>query len=70
MQGRIGKITIIQANFGFKSDFNPEDRLYNPDLAGGALLDIGIYPIALATLMAEDHPVEIKASAALGKTNG
>lgn len=67
-QGQIGKITLIQANFGFKTAFDPKSRLFDPNLAGGALLDIGIYPIALAILMAEGDPVEIKASASLGQS--
>jgi len=48
--GRIGEVKVVQANFGFQAEFNPHNRLYNPELAGGSLLDIGIYPVALANL--------------------
>jgi predicted dehydrogenase len=49
-QGVIGQVRMIQADFGFRVDLNPEARLFNPHLAGGALLDVGIYPIAFASL--------------------
>ena len=49
--GKIGRIEGLRADFGFlaqpKEDFS-RDRLFNPALGGGALLDIGIYPIWLA----------------------
>ena len=46
----IGKIKFIRADFGFKSDSDPNLRLYNKELGGGSLLDIGIYPIYLSLL--------------------
>lgn len=49
--GKLGRIRFIQADFGYKSVFDPNSRLYNPALAGGALLDIGIYPLFLATFL-------------------
>jgi predicted dehydrogenase len=57
--GSIGAIKNIKADFAFKAVYNPLGRLFNPDLAGGALLDIGIYPIALAQLLLEDFPEKI-----------
>jgi len=47
-EGIIGDIQMIEASFGFRADFNPAGRLFNPELGGGALLDIGIYPISFA----------------------
>ena len=47
-QGSIGTITHINANFGFKANYSQESRLFNPNLGGGALYDIGIYPIFFA----------------------
>jgi dihydrodiol dehydrogenase / D-xylose 1-dehydrogenase (NADP) len=43
-QGKIGHVQLIKADLGFVLNSNPEARLYNPALAGGALLDVGIYP--------------------------
>ena len=46
--GLIGDIKMISADFGFKAADPPAPRLYEPSLGGGALLDIGIYPVFLA----------------------
>jgi len=67
-EGRLGKIRTLEADFGFYSDFDPESRLFNPDLGGGSLLDIGIYPVFLSLLIL-GYPKEISAQAYLGKTN-
>jgi predicted dehydrogenase len=45
--GRIGTVRQCQASFGFASPADPAHRLNTPELAGGALLDIGIYPLLL-----------------------
>jgi len=55
--GMLGTVRFIQADFGFKGEYNPLNRLFNPALGGGALLDIGIYPVFLALVL-------------LGKPNG
>ncbi len=65
--GEIGEVLSLRADFGFNSPFNPESRLYNRALGGGALLDIGIYPLFLAQLIL-GSPAEIQAVAHLGKT--
>ncbi|MFM9073985.1 MAG: Gfo/Idh/MocA family protein, partial [Bacteroidota bacterium] len=44
----IGDVKMISADFGFKASDPPAPRLYEPSLGGGALLDIGIYPVFLA----------------------
>ena len=46
--GKIGKILNIYADFCFKAPYNPGSRVYDKTLGGGALLDVGIYPLALA----------------------
>jgi predicted dehydrogenase len=56
----IGELIAVRADFGFKAAFNPESRLYNKNLGGGSLLDIGIYPIYLSVLTL-GIPIEIKA---------
>lgn len=44
----IGEIRQIRADFGFTTDVGDEHRLLNPQLAGGSILDVGVYPISLA----------------------
>ena len=58
--GRIGAIRHVKADFGFRVPYDPGSRLYNVDLAGGALLDMGIYPIAIAWFFMERHPRSIE----------
>ena len=49
-ENKIGKITSIEADFGFKPKYDESSRLFNKALGGGSLLDIGIYPIFLSLL--------------------
>jgi len=65
--GAIGEILFIHADFGFKSDFNPESRVFNKKLGGGSLLDIGIYPVYLS-LLTLGVPTKIQAMARLTQT--
>ena len=63
----IGRVQSVKADFGFKAFFDPEGRLFNPDLAGGALLDIGLYPVFLAYLIL-GSPEHLHAAARIGNT--
>jgi predicted dehydrogenase len=47
-EGQIGEVKQVRADFGFMAPFNPDGRLYNLKLGGGALLDVGVYTIFLA----------------------
>jgi predicted dehydrogenase len=49
--GAIGQVTAVQADFAIAPAYDPGHRLWNPDLAGGALLDLGIYPIAFGSML-------------------
>lgn len=65
--GEIGEVRQVVADFGFTAGFSPEHRAFNPELGGGALLDLGIYPLSIATALL--GPVSgIKAQAELGAT--
>lgn len=66
--GRIGEIKLLKAEFGFCADWNPEGRLFNPQLGGGALLDAGIYPVSFASMVFGTHPVRIHSAVQMGKT--
>jgi predicted dehydrogenase len=46
--GRIGNIKHIKADFGYPMPYQLDGREYRADLAGGCLLDMGIYPLAIA----------------------
>ncbi len=60
--GRIGELRHIRADFGYPKAFDPDSRLYDPVLAGGCLLDMGIYPIAIARLFAGRAPDDVQAT--------
>lgn len=58
-QERIGRICHVKADFGYPVPYDPEGREYAPHLAGGSLLDMGVYPVALAWLFLRQHPLEV-----------
>ncbi len=66
--GAIGEPRILTADFGFRAGLNPEGRLFKPELAGGGLLDVGIYTIAMA-YMVFGAPSQITSLAHVGETN-
>jgi predicted dehydrogenase len=47
-EGKLGRLQSMQVNFGFKPYHPIPDRLFNPALGGGSLLDIGIYNVFMA----------------------
>lgn len=60
-KGRIGKLRQVKADFGYPQlPYDPDRREYNADLAGGCLLEMGIYPVALAWLFMQKDPVELQ----------
>ena len=66
--GAIGELRQIRADFGFNAVYNPAGRMYNKALAGGALLDAGVYPISFANMVA-GTPVAVEAIADIGDTD-
>jgi predicted dehydrogenase len=66
--GKIGDLKVIEAVFGFPMEKNFSGRMYNKQLAGGALLDLGVYPIALSTYFLNKKPDTITASGVLTET--
>ncbi len=67
-EDRIGDIRIFHADFSFQGTRDLSSRLYNPELAGGALLDIGIYPIAMAFWVFQQNPTKVASLATLSET--
>ena len=67
-KGILGEIQHFKADFGIKQELDPKGRSFNPDLGGGALLDLGVYPISFARMIYKQSPSIIKSSAYIGKT--
>ena len=65
--GTIGEPRMLHVDFCFRSAWNPEGRLLNPDLGGGSLLDVGVYCMALAFMVFRE-PAEITGLADIGET--
>ncbi|WP_324650393.1 Gfo/Idh/MocA family oxidoreductase [Georgenia sp. H159] len=66
--GAIGEVVSLQADHGQRLDGDPSGRLLNPALAGGALLDLGVYPISFAHDIL-GTPDSVLASGALAETD-
>jgi predicted dehydrogenase len=62
--GTIGDVRLLMADFGFRRQ-TMEGRLFNPALGGGGLLDVGIYPVSLASMIF-GAPTQITGLADLG----
>lgn len=58
--GVIGVPRLVQADFGYHMPFDAEHRSYSPELAGGALLDVGVYPINFAQMIFKESPDAIQ----------
>lgn len=57
--GKLGKIKMIQVNFGSLKEYDVTNRFFSPDLAGGALLDIGTYALSFTRYFLSSQPQEI-----------
>ncbi len=67
-EGRIGDVRLLQADFGFKAQFDPENRLFCKELGGGSLLDVGIYNISYSSYIFGTSPISINSDKFIGKT--
>jgi predicted dehydrogenase len=66
-EGAIGEVQVLVADLCIHFDFDPSDRRYAPDLGGGALLDLGVYPLSFASMIM-GPPSRITTMAHLGET--
>ncbi|MDV7103306.1 Gfo/Idh/MocA family oxidoreductase [Vibrio sp. TH_r3] len=64
----IGDIRLLQSNFGFQPKKDSTDRLFDLNLAGGALLDTGIYNIALSEFVLGRQPSNVQSAVLIGET--
>ncbi|MPM53633.1 scyllo-inositol 2-dehydrogenase (NADP(+)) IolU [bioreactor metagenome] len=67
-EGRIGQPKLISAGFSYQGNYDPQNRLFNPELAGGSLFDVGIYPIDFATGILAELPVSMSGEAIIAPT--
>jgi predicted dehydrogenase len=65
--GEIGTVTQVHADFGFAATIDPEHRVNNLALGGGALLDLGIYPLSIACALL-GKVESVQAQAIMGET--
>lgn len=66
-EGVIGEPRMVRANFGFRRPLDPAHRLFAPELAGGALLDVGVYATSFVH-MVFGAPEGVVSAAHLGET--
>ena len=66
--GRIGKLSLIETNFGNHVPYDPANRFYNPELAGGAMYDLGVYNIQFTCGLLDSQPLAITGYAHIGET--
>jgi dihydrodiol dehydrogenase / D-xylose 1-dehydrogenase (NADP) len=64
----IGEIKYMSSTFGFVAPKAEDDRWLNPELAGGTLLDMGIYPISVSQWVTGREPQSFSVQVILGKT--
>ena len=50
-EGRLGDLVAVHADFGVGFEEDPDGRWFAPELGGGALLDLGIYPVSFASML-------------------
>jgi predicted dehydrogenase len=49
--GALGEVRVVTADFGSAAEFDPTSRMFDPRLGGGALLDLGVYPVSWASFL-------------------
>jgi len=68
--GAIGPVRHVNADFGFRAGVNPESRLFAPALAGGSLLDVGIYNLSFCSMIfGGEGPERVQSHMNIGTTD-
>ncbi|MEE1800694.1 MULTISPECIES: Gfo/Idh/MocA family oxidoreductase [unclassified Streptomyces] len=65
--GAVGTVLSVEADLGFPFPYDPAHRMSDPALGGGALLDLGVYPVSLASMLLGE-PDRVDATGKLGVT--
>ena len=66
--GELGQVRLLTANFCAKKPFNKDSRFFSPQLGGGALNDLGIYPVSISHSLL-GPPKRISSQAFIGGSN-
>lgn len=66
--GKLGPLKIIQMNFGSYKEYDMTNRFFNRNLAGGALLDIGVYALSFVRWFMTSQPTEMVSQVKLAPT--
>ncbi len=66
--GVLGEFRLAQVNFGSFKEYDMTNRFFNMDLAGGALLDIGVYALSLVRMFMETEKAEIQSQVKFAET--
>ena len=64
----LGKVNMVQVSFGSFKEYDENNRFFNLDLAGGALLDVGTYALSFARYFLSSMPEEILSTVKKAKT--
>lgn len=67
-RGHIGDLRSVRADLGFRAPMDPRSRLWDPDQGGGAMLDVGVYPVSFIQYMFLEPPQSIEVAGSLGST--
>ena len=66
--GEFGQLNVIQMNFGSYKEYDMNNRFFNKNLAGGAMLDIGVYALSFARWFMKEKPEEMVSQVRFAKT--
>lgn len=66
--GSLGPVKMIQVNFGSCKEYDINNRFFSKELAGGALLDIGVYAVSFARYFMSESPTQILSTVNLFET--
>lgn len=66
--GTLGPVKMIQVNFGSCKEYDVNNRFFSKDLAGGALLDIGVYAVSFARYFMSEYPEQVLSTVNLFET--
>ena len=66
--GKLGDLKLIQMNFGSYKEYDMENRFFNRHLAGGAMLDIGVYALSFVRWFMHSCPNQIQSQVKLAPT--